>query len=454
MTMNKQRSLCWLYLLIPLACGFRSSVIESRFAPDRLALTLQAHEAIDNENSEQQPDQCPFSKSFPRYRIDLTSVKEKADSWNKNLPFVKTITNSMARSKFQTKYRNDQLTWEEDLDGVPAMSLLWNRAADGAPRSEVIALPGASKRLVQNWVEIVEWMLTQPELEQPNSPLLQVTLLEDDDYSIPAVRIQISSSSVTTTVSSSDQNMQQYTPINLEESTQAWVKRILIDQGICPFTKSVRRSGQGLSEVGVPVGNIAYHSSLTSDVLRLFADSWSAIAQMLEAGPDGKDGVSSILMMAPAFDDNFDVFSGPIFAMLEAGVVAAGATRQVGVVCFHPRYATPDGTTWPGFGHMHSVPRLQKWHSENQPNDCPADLTTDEIAAGGAWQRRTPHATINVLRADQLEAAESMRTTGKLYALNIDNLVGRKNGIGSDKLALDLALERRIGQQQEALQKK
>ena len=92
---------------------------------------------------------------------------------------------------------------------------------------------------------------------------------------------------------------------------------------------------------------------------------------------------------------------------------------------------------------MHSVPRLEKWHKEN--GDPTTPLTTEEIAAGGAWQRRTPHATINVLRADQLEAAESRRTTGKLYAENIEKLVGRKNGIGSTKLAEDLAREQRIG---------
>ena len=74
-------------------------------------------------------------------------------------------------------------------------------------------------------------------------------------------------------------------------------------------------------------------------------------------------------------------------------------------------------------------------------------LTTEQIAAGGAWQRRTPHATINVLRADQLEAAESRRVSGKMYTKNIDTLVG-VNGIGNEKLARDLEREREQGQNQ------
>ena len=35
-----------------------------------------------------------------------------------------------------------------------------------------------------------------------------------------------------------------------------------------------------------------------------------------------------------------------------------------------------------------------------------------------------PHATINVLRADQLAVAEGRRTTGNLYTVNIRKLVG------------------------------
>lgn len=47
--------------------------------------------------------------------------------------------------------------------------------------------------------------------------------------------------------------------------------------------------------------------------------------------------------------------------------------------------ATPDGTSFPGFGHMHSLPRLKKWYNEFTSS---GPLTDNEIAAGGAWQRR------------------------------------------------------------------
>uniref|UniRef100_A0A7S1CXD3 Uncharacterized protein n=1 Tax=Cyclophora tenuis TaxID=216820 RepID=A0A7S1CXD3_CYCTE len=254
----------------------------------------------------------------------------------------------------------------------------------------------------------------------------------------------------------------------VEERQKAWVQRLLVNLGICPFTKSVTTSGQGLRDLGVPSGKIAYHTSDATlhQPYLLMADTWQAIDEMIQAGPDGEDGgVSSILLAAPAFDDELDMWAGPVFALLETGVLAAQASSQVGVVCFHPRYATPDGTTWPGFGHMHSVPRLEAWVADDQyagkdeqgniirkkkiklkktgaeletGSTTTTSLSTEDVAAGGAWQRRTPHATINVLRADQLEMAESRRDTPLLYRRNIRKLME----IGNHKLLSDLEKER------------
>ena len=134
---------------------------------------------------------------------------------------------------------------------------------------------------------------------------------------------------------------------------------------------------------------------------------------------------------------------------------------------------TPDGKSWPGFGQMHSVRRLKKWYNEHGSSSSSSDdlssstslppvddvdaiddnaadvvippLSDNEIAAGGAWQRRTPHAVINVLRAEQLEAAEGRRSSGVLYERNIRVLVGKEDGsVGLEKLAEDLKREQSL----------
>lgn len=55
---------------------------------------------------------------------------------------------------------------------------------------------------------------------------------------------------------------------------------------------------------------------------------------MVAAGPTN---VSSILLSAPGFDEDFEIFAGPIFAMLETCVSAIQAEEMIGVVCFHPK---------------------------------------------------------------------------------------------------------------------
>jgi hypothetical protein len=407
----------------------------------RIVGTSRLQVVLSDDLAENSAPPCPFSKSFPRYKIGLTDLKEKTESSWFASPF-QTFSRTIAKSKLkQTLTRDQALYWAPDIDGVAAMALLWERAAKmisetSGPDTEVIALPDTSRQLVHNWVEMVDWM------GDGNDCLMTATLISEESTNsgIPAVRIQ----RLKALVGDLEDDFLEPVASNdsievLKERTQAWVKRVLVEQGICPFTRSVQKSGQGLSDVGVPVGSIAYHGSSATDAIRLFADTWKAIEQMIEAGPSGREGVSSILLTAPAFDDDFDFCAGPIFAMLEASVVAAQAQGQIGIVCFHPQYATPDGKSWPGFGHMHSVPRLEKWYQEYSETK---QLTTEEVAAGGAWQRRTPHATINVLRADQLKASESKRISGSLYTENIEKLV---SVIGSSKLAQDLERERQIG---------
>ena len=80
---------------------------------------------------------------------------------------------------------------------------------------------------------------------------------------------------------------------------------------------------------------------------------------------------------------------------------------------------------------------------DEQDPQLSAKLSDDLIAAGGAWQRRTPHAVLNVLRANQLEAAESRRQSPQMYSRNIRVLVADEDGgIGIDALTSDLERER------------
>jgi hypothetical protein len=374
---------------------------------------------------------CQFSKFFPKYRIYLSSVEEEKRG-------VFSWPASFTRSKLERS--SDNLRWFDDVaDNVQTLATLWRVASDCLAQdkaaSVTAAFPKGNVKTVRRFVDLFEWLMDY------EASCVQIAFQQVD--SVPTITVTESSAKAGLEreeeqgllVTTNDQA----SAASIIKRTKSWVRRILVDQGICPFTKSTKLSGQGLADVGVPVGSIAYHTSTASPqtISELQADAWEAIYAMLQAGPAGKSGISSILLAAPAFDHDFDLWAGPVFCLLENGVLVADATDKVGVVCFHPEYRTPDGASFPGFGHMHSVPRLEKWFAETDTSE--RDLSSHEIAAGGSWQRRTPHATINVLRADQLAAAERRRSTPALYSENIRKLV---DGIGLEKLQNDLDSER------------
>jgi hypothetical protein len=376
------------------------------------------------ETLSSQGNECPFIGVFPRFKIPLTT--SKAENKGFQWPYLAGIQRSMESARLERNY--GPLDYFPDQSGIQAFCSLWTAVADLEKEtnssSRILALPNCDKRILTNWIEMMDWI---DDLEGLLNVSIKATRLEDQVIRIERIGLPQSTTPAIL-----------HKPDTIERRTKAWVKRLLVDMGICPFTKSITKSGQGLADLGVPVANIAYHTSQSRGIFLLMADTWKAISDMIEAGPSGKDGISSILLAAPEFDQAFDTWSGPVFCLLESGVVAAQAEGQVGVVCFHPDYKTPDGSTFPGFGHMHSVPRLERWVTEEKEGDCP--FTKNDLAAGGAWQRRTPHATINVLRADQLEKAETRRQTPKLYTNNIEAILS----IGSEQLHEDLNRERAL----------
>lgn len=156
---------------------------------------------------------------------------------------------------------------EESVQAITLFERLWREASNlyspvsgRTPRSSsrtVLGLADTSHfAVVQHWVDILNWMQNEKSL---------ATLLGDskidatihNDGGMILVDLDYQGINTVTLPSPS----RSYDPAALTRKTQAWVKRILVDQGICPFTKSVKVSGQGLGDLGIPVARIHYCSS-------------------------------------------------------------------------------------------------------------------------------------------------------------------------------------------------
>ena len=162
-------------------------------------------------------------------------------------------------------------------------------------------------------------------------------------------------------------------------------------------------------------------------VAGLLADVWAVLDGFRRAGPGG---YSSILVACPAFDGDFERWTREIFPALEATLLAAEASRELAIVCFHPDYATPD-PEWLAthrFGHMYAPPTLRRW-LEDADADLAGALDDDDLQYLGSYMRRTPVATINVLWSAQLEAAETRVALNALKFARTETRV--VEGVGS-----------------------
>ena len=147
---------------------------------------------------------CPFSKTFPKFRIDLTTTmknkknrkkqQQQQQQWDFLPPIVvssaaavveaanalelPTLSIPWKRSRqlnqLERKYVDDDLMFivKSDIDGVTAFAFLWKVAArlmgllhnnnDGdddhaSSNVAIIVLPDSSMELVQNFCEIANW---------------------------------------------------------------------------------------------------------------------------------------------------------------------------------------------------------------------------------------------------------------------------------------------------------
>lgn len=149
-----------------------------------------------------------------------------------------------------------------------------------------LALPDTTRTVVQNLCDVLNWCADL--LDKNTEGGSNVQGREEESEAIILLRAELDSRSVNqipvvcfaaTTQNKGQNHLERRkllpTAADTEIRTKAWVKRLLVQLGICPFTKSEVKSGQGLRDLGVPVANIMYrHSSalsLGSDMYLLMA---------------------------------------------------------------------------------------------------------------------------------------------------------------------------------------
>lgn len=179
--------------------------------------------------------------------------------------------------------------------------------------------------------------------------------------------------------------------------SKKWVAKICSDMGICPFTS-------GADQAGLPIGPVFYTIDRSTSMEDMYACYWKEVVRV-EQQPESD--LSTTLLIAPEFCmDNVEIFES-FSTTLTQPLSALGVEDAIQLVFFHPHWSFRDGGER-GIG--------------------------EGMAAN--YARRSPWPMINILRTNQVRAAQKGIPTGLVYKQNEKTL----SGIGVDKLETMLRL--------------
>ena len=193
-----------------------------------------------------------------------------------------------------------------------------------------------------------------------------------------------------------------------DSATKHWLKDFLGRYRLCPYTVSASLAAVGLSSVNVPVGGVHIQVEPTNHrsdgaPARLVSAFWKEVVTLMQSS---QDEWATSLVVVPEYDDDFKSFVEVCDDIIQPSVVATQATKVIGRAWFHPQYDT-DQVGHTGVIAGHAVPHkmVEEFLISQSESEKIEPIGFDDLAASNNLVRHTPHATINILRRSQLEAA-------------------------------------------------
>jgi len=164
----------------------------------------------------------------------------------------------------------------------------------------------------------------------------------------------------------------------ITETSRAWVAKMMADLGICPFTADADKSG-------MPMGPVYYAVDRSTRMEDVYSAYWKMVVKVEQS--DERD-LSTTLHIFPNFCmdniESFENFSNTLTQPLES----LGVEELLQLVFFHPEWTFRDGGARSGMG------------------------------SAANYARRSPWPMINILRTNQVRAAQRGIPTGLVYQQN------------------------------------
>lgn len=189
-------------------------------------------------------------------------------------------THKSTEAMYATEVKEGLFRWVSSAEGSPSLAdedfvaaaAFWRMVADIIVQQQqqqqnekkwYLALPETTPSVASNLCDILNWYADLDKRESDDSNVASIQIIAQLDSrsdDVPVIQFTVSGNS------QQQQQLHQHNTLlpsaaDTERQTKSWVKRLLVELGVCPFTKSPEKSGHGLGDMGVPVANIMYRHS-------------------------------------------------------------------------------------------------------------------------------------------------------------------------------------------------
>ena len=194
--------------------------------------------------------------------------------------------------------------------------------------------------------------------------------------------------------------------IKVTAAQKAFISRMVVDQNVCPYTKSINQAPQGLEDVNIQAGQIGYRYCGFSEVCHVLSSFWTCICELLSVS---EQQFSSVVLSLPAIGANeqVDTFTNHGRFSAVAELISRSLCLYRGqdvfeTLHFHPYYDRNlvNPTDHPARGHLPPLDWIRPMLRANGQDDS---LSDEDIALSN-YQRRAPFTSVVIKRASYFEA--------------------------------------------------
>lgn len=199
---------------------------------------------------------------------------------------------------------------------------------------------------------------------------------------------------------------------NATAALKSFVRRMVIAESACPYTKNEDIAPVGLEAKGVNPSNIGYRYGGSSDAAHAMAMFWTCICE-LQSFPQSE--ISTIVLSLPCIGAGMSNDSHTRFAsvveLISRSLCMFRGDAMFGLVHFHPSYDRDAifPSDKPAYGHLPPRDWLRPMLRLSGNDEAANNLTAEQLALSD-YQRRSPHTAINILRTTQIAAAAGAKS--------------------------------------------